>query len=218
VTRLLEEHFGEPSLPPRRKEDPLEVLLRTILSQNTNDDLRDRAYESLRARFPTYEAMLAAPTAALADAVRTCGLHRQKADRLKTVLRWCRDRFGELSLRGLCDLDTEEGMRLLTSLKGVGPKTAAVVLLFGCGRDIFPVDTHCHRTLRRIGLVPWKLGREQTFRAMQPLVPRGKALSLHLNLIRLGRTICRAPRPRCYECFLRRECRFPEKVLEGNSA
>lgn len=108
----------------------------------------------------------------------------------------------------------EEAFAALASVNGVGPKTAAVVLLFGCGRDIFPVDTHCHRTIRRLGFLPWKFGREQTFRAMQPLVPKGKALSLHLNLIQLGRTICRAPRPRCYACPLVAQCRFPDKVME----
>ena len=166
VTEKLEKHLGEPTLG-RRRSDPLEVLIVTILSQNTNDGLRDRAYERLREKYPTYEAMLRAPTRSIASAVR------------------------------ICRMPTEEAFEALSSLNGVGPKTAAVVLLFGCGRDIFPVDTHCHRTARRIGLVPWKSSREQTFTAMQPLVAEGKALSLHLNLIRLGRTACRAPRPRC---------------------
>ena len=213
VTRILERRFGKPD-PWRPEGDPLEVLLVTILSQNTNDTLRDRAYERLRERFATDEALLAAPVRSIAAAVRVCGLHRQKAERIKRVLRWTSDRFGTKSLAALCRMPTEEAFAALVSINGVGPKTAAVVLLFGCGRDIFPVDTHCHRTTRRLGFVPWKFGREQTFRAMQPLVPKGKALSLHLNLIQLGRTICRAPRPRCYECPLVVECRFPDKVLE----
>ena len=239
VTGLLERHFGKPDpekgdillfpvkpssaepvgagrveCPLFREEDPLEVLLHTILSQNTNDTLRDRAYDRLRERFPTDEALSLAPVRSIASAIRVCGLHRQKAQRIKRVLRWTRGRFGGLSLQALCLMPTEEAFAALASVNGVGPKTAAVVLLFGCGRDIFPVDTHCHRTVRRLGLVPWKLGREQTFRAMQPLVPKGKALSLHLNLIHLGRTICRAPRPRCCECPLVEECRFPDKVME----
>ncbi len=217
ATRKLEKHFGEPTAP-RRRRDPLEVLIGTILSQNTNDALRDRAHDRLREKYPTYEAMLEAPVRSIAAAIRISGLYRQKAERIKRVLRWTRERFGRLSLRGLCRLRGEEAFKALASLNGVGPKTAAVVLLFGCGRDIFPVDTHCHRTGRRIGFVPWKSTREQTFTAMQPLVPEGKALSLHLNLIRLGRTICRAPRPRCYECFLVSECRFPDKVLEAPSS
>jgi len=211
VTRKLEKHFGEPTLG-RRPDDPLEVLIVTILSQNTNDELRDRAYERLRDKYPTYEGLLRAPVRSIASAIRTCGLHRQKSQRIKRVLLWTQERFGSLSLGGLCRMSTEEAFEALTSLNGVGPKTAAVVLLFGCGREIFPVDTHVHRTTRRIGLVPWKSTREQTFARMQPLVAEGKALSLHLNLIRLGRTICRAPRPRCGECFLVKDCRFPEKV------
>ena len=211
VTAKLEKHFGEPTAP-RRRRDPLEVLIGTILSQNTNDELRDRAHKRLRNRFPTHQAMLEAPVRSIAAAIRISGLHRQKAERIRRVLGWTRERFGRLSLRGLCRLPVEEAFQALASLNGVGPKTAAVVLLFGCGRDIFPVDTHCYRTARRIGFVLWRSSREQTFRGMQPLVPEGKALSLHLNLIRLGRTICRAPRPRCYECFLLRECRFPEKT------
>jgi len=220
VTGLLERHFGKPdprapASPTRaREEDPLEVLLHTILSQNTNDVLRDRAYDRLRERFPTDEALQRAPVRSIASAIRVSGLHRQKAQRIKRVLRWTCSHFGGLSLQALCQMPTEEAFAALASVNGVGPKTAAVVLLFGCGRDIFPVDTHCHRTVRRLGFVPWKLGREQTFRAMQPLVPKGKALSLHLNLIHLGRTICRAPRPRCCECPLVAECRFPDKVME----
>jgi len=213
VTRKLERNFGEPKLP-RRRRDPLEVLIVTILSQNTNDELRDRAYRRLRERFPTYEALSKAPVRSVASAVRVSGLHKQKAQRIKRVLRWSQERFGRLSLRALCRMPTDEAMAALVSVNGVGPKTASVVLLFGCGRDIFPVDTHVHRTTRRIGFVPWKSTREQTFKVMQPLVPEGRSLSLHLNLIRLGRTICRAPRPRCYECFLVSECQFPDKVLE----
>jgi endonuclease-3 len=219
VTRILERRLGKPD-PWEPEGDPLEVLLVTILSQNTNDVLRDRAYERLRERFATDEALLAAPVRSIAAAIRVCGLHRQKAERIKRVLRWSLGRFGALSLEALCRMPTEEAFAALASINGVGPKTAAVVLLFGCGRDIFPVDTHCHRTVRRLGFLParqltgTRFGREQTFLAMQPLVPKGKALSLHLNLIRLGRTICRAPRPRCYECPLVTECRFPDKVLE----
>jgi endonuclease-3 len=253
VTALLERRFGQPD-PWQPEEDPLEVLLRTILSQNTNDLLRDRAYDRLRERFPTDEVLQAAPVRSIASAIRVCGLHRQKAQRIKRVLRWAQERFGTLSLQALCPLPVEEAFAALASVNGVGPKTAAVVLLFGCGRDIFPVDTHCHRTIRRLGFLAGETpspsgcgrplrksdvgpglpprshpgpqagahrvgsrpggSREQTFRAMQPLVPKGKALSLHLNLIQLGRTICRAPRPRCYACPLVAECRFPDKVME----
>ncbi len=212
VTEKLEKHFGEP-MPGRRRSDPLEVLIVTILSQNTNDGLRDRAYERLREKYPTYEAMLGARVRSIASAVRISGLHRQKAERIKRALRWTKESFGALSLRELCRMPPEEAFHALSSLNGVGPKTAAVVLLFGCGREIFPVDTHCHRTARRIGLVPWKSSREQTFVRMQPLVPEGKALSLHLNLIRLGRSICRAPRPRCSDCFLATDCQFPDKTV-----
>jgi len=106
----------------------------------------------------------------------------------------------------LCDMDIEEAVDTFLQLKGIGIKTISVVLMFTCGKDIFPVDTHVHRLCGRLGLVPQKASAEKTHHLMQPLVPKGKSYSLHINLLKLGRTICKARKPDCAVCPLREFC------------
>ncbi len=204
VTRLLEERFGEPKW--EGPCDPLEVLMRTILSQNTNDRNRDRAYEALRSRYPQWEQVLAAPTAEIAATIRSAGLINQKSARIKELLAWMADTYGTFDLRWICHQTAEQVLELFLQRRGVGIKTISVVLMFACGRDIFPVDTHIHRICMRLGLVPQGTSAEKTHQAMQPLVPKGKAYSLHMNLLRLGRTICHARKPRCEICPLQSVC------------
>ena len=204
ITELLERRFGTPHRRP--KTSPLDSLIGTILSQSTNDRNRDRAYASLREAFPSWRDVMNARTADIARAIRAGGLANQKSVRIRNTLRWVKETFGELSLDALHQIDTAEACDLLCSQDGIGIKTAAVTLLFACGRDVFPVDTHVHRICRRLGLVPLEASAEKTHHLMAPLVPEGKALSLHVNLLRQGRTICRAPRPECSECNLRRLC------------
>ena len=134
------------------------------------------------------------------------GLSNQKSVRIKSFLKWVKETFGRLSLEVLDSMPAEEAYGLLCTQKGIGVKTVAVTLLFACGRDIFPVDTHVHRICRRLGLVPDNASAEKTHWLMAPLVPQGKALSLHLNLLSHGRTVCLAQRPRCGECNLKRLC------------
>ena len=209
ITRVLEREQGV----PRRSTsgDPLDVLIKTVLSQSTNDRNRDIAYDRLRRRFPTWRETMEAPREEVAESIRPAGLHRQKSGRIQEILRWIEAARGELSLRFLCDMTTEEAFEALARLKGVGVKTTAVVLMFACGRDIFPVDTHVHRITRRLGLVPASTDAVKTFRLMAPLVPEGKAYSLHMNMLELGRTVCTARRPLCPECYLHDLCRWPEK-------
>jgi endonuclease-3 len=206
VVQLLEEHLGIPRHGSRR--DPLDSLIGTILSQSTNDRNRDRAYASLRQAFPTWEAVLNAPAADIARAIRVGGLSNQKSTRIKSFLVWVKQTFGKLSLDALRTMPTSQAYQLLCTQKGIGLKTVAVTLLFACRRDVFPVDTHVHRICRRLGLVPADATPEKTHRLMAPLVPKGKALSLHVNLLRHGRTTCRAQRPSCGGCCLRRLCEY----------
>ncbi len=206
ITELLEERFGVPRRTP--KSSPLDSLIGSILSQSTNARNRDRAYASLRETFPTWQDVMAARTADIARAIRAGGLANRKSVRIRNILRWVKETFGELSLDALHQFDPDEACDLLCSQEGIGVKTAAVTLLFACGRDVFPVDTHVHRICRRLGVVPPEASAEKTHHLMAPLVPAGKALSLHVNLLRHGRAICAAQRPECCDCNLRRLCAY----------
>lgn len=206
ILHLLEKRYG---IPQRKKRvDPLEILIQTILSQNTNDRNRDQAYQGLKTRFPHWEDLLKARTKAVIQAIRPGGLAEQKARRIRQILRWIKKREGKLSLLFLKKMGSEEIKRTMGSLKGIGPKTVHCLLLFGMGREAFPVDTHILRVGKRVGFIPDKIEAEKAHRWMVPLVPKGKSLSLHLNLIRFGREICRAKNPKCGNCFLKRECIF----------
>ncbi|MBP7726432.1 MAG: endonuclease III [Candidatus Bipolaricaulis sp.] len=189
-------------------EPPLDLLVRTILSQNTSDRNRDRAYAELRCRFPTWEDVLAAPPREVAGAIQGAGLHHQRAKRLHAVLARLRDERGTLTLDFLAQLPDEEAVQWLLSLPGVGKKTAYVVLLFGFGRSFFPVDTHISRVTKRLGLTD-ETGDPHD--ALAPLVPPGQERELHLHLIRLGREVCRPRQPRCPACPLRDVCPYGQK-------
>jgi len=206
ITLTLENKFGE----PKRENviDPLSNLVLTVLSQSTNDKNRDTAYNQLRDRFPTWEDVMNGNVKQIADAIRPGGLANQKSDRIKNILKWIHDEYGSLNLDCLCDMEPDLTIEKFTRLKGVGVKTISVVMMFSCGIDIFPVDTHVHRICRRIGFVPDKASAEKTFWEMRPVVPKGKSFSLHMNFLKLGRTICYARKPRCENCPINHLCDF----------
>jgi endonuclease III len=204
IVRRLERRFG--ALVPPRAADPLDELILTVLSQHTSDVNADRAYASLRAAFPTWAAVVDAPEPAVADAIRSGGLANTKAPRIQAILLEVHDREGAYDLSRLRDVSDADARAYLTSLPGIGPKTAAVVLSFALGRDAIPVDTHVHRVARRLGLVPPKATAEQADRLLHDLVPEGLRTRLHVGLIRLGREICKAPTPRCNVCPLKELC------------
>jgi len=203
IYRLLVEEYGQPLW---RRRDPVKALVLTFLSQNTSDVNSHRAFEQLKARYPTWEAVLAAPVEEVAETIRSGGLAAIKAPRIQAALRRILEERGEFNLDFLADLPLEEAKRWLLSLKGVGPKTAAIVLLFCFGKPLFPVDTHVHRISRRLGIVPPNAGREQTEAVWEALVPAEIYYPLHLNLIAHGRRVCRAGRPLCAVCVLQPHC------------
>lgn len=203
IAQTLKSIYGVPKWPGPR--DPLEVLVRTMLSQNTNDRNSSRAYRNLRGRFPTWEEVLEAPTEEVAGAIKVGGLSGLKAERIRGVLRWAKERFGGFFLP-ICDMEVKEAMELLCGLKGVGVKTASVVLLFACGKEVFPVDTHILRVTKRLGLIPRGASLEEAHRLLGDMVLEGMAYPLHLNLIRFGRDICHALKPECGKCPLKEEC------------
>jgi endonuclease-3 len=190
--------------------DAVSELICTILSQNTNDNNRDRAYTALRAKFPTWEQVRDAPTRQIIAAIRPAGLANQKGPRIQRVLR----RFTELNpgkplnLDFLADLPVDEARQWLMSLNGVGPKTAAIVLLFSLNRPAFPVDTHIHRVTTRLGLIPEGTSAEKAHGLLEALVPPQWYYPFHLNVIAHGRAVCKAQRPRCEVCPLQKHCDY----------
>jgi endonuclease-3 len=204
ITFLLEKRYGIPKKEGRG--DPLDILIQTILSQNTNDLNRDRAYQRLKTRFPHWEDMLLAKTKAIISAIRPGGLAEQKARRIVEILGWIKRHEGNLSLSFLKEMRSDKIKKTIGGLNGVGPKTINCLLLFGLGREAFPVDTHVLRVGKRLGFIPENINPEKAHQWMVPLVPKGKSLSLHLNLIRFGRSLCKAKNPQCTSCFLVDEC------------
>ncbi len=204
--------FYGPLRPPRRTE-PLEELISTVLSQHTSDANAERAYRSLRTAYPSWDAVVRASSAAVADVIRSGGLANTKASRIQAILREIRIREGGFDLAFLRRRSDPEVREYLTSLPGVGPKTAAVVLAFSLGRAVIPVDTHVHRVSRRLGLVPPKVSAERAHALLEELTPEEIRVGLHVGLIRLGREICRAGHPRCEECPLASLCPTAPSLL-----
>ncbi|MDD5265382.1 MAG: endonuclease III [Candidatus Bipolaricaulis sp.] len=213
VLRRLHDALGP---VPEVAADPLETLVLTILSQNTTDVNRDRAYASLMARFASFDAIADGEVDGIAAAVSPAGLQRQKAASIRAVLRRVRAREGALDLSFLGRMSTDEALAWLLASPGVGEKTASIVLLFSFGRPVFPVDTHIRRVLTRLG---WITGGGSPYREANELLPKDPARmrDLHLLLIELGRTICRARRAECAICPLVERCDVGGRVRAGVS-
>jgi len=206
VQRLLRASQGPFVAKPRLPI--VDEVVATVLSQHTSDHNSGRAFAQLKAQFPDWEQVLSGSAGALADAIRCGGIADQKARRIRQILAAIRDREGQIDLGRLHDLSDEAVEDYLTSLPGIGPKTAACVLVFSMGRDAFPVDTHVHRIAIRLGWIPAGTTAEQAYRILGPAVPPGIRYDLHVALIEHGRTVCRALRPRCGACVLRGNCAY----------
>jgi len=211
IHRRLVKRFGE--LVPPRAADPLDELVLTVLSQHTSDLNAERAFGALRAAHPDWQGVVDARSGDVADVIRSGGLANTKAPRIQAILGEVAEREGSYSLDRLRDLPDAEARAYLTSLPGIGPKTAAVVLSFALGRDAMPVDTHVHRVTRRLGIVPDKASAERADRILHDLVPDGLRTPLHVAFIRLGREICKAPIPRCAQCPLKDLCPTAPRYL-----
>lgn len=209
VDERLERWQGPPSQRPL--QDPLDELVQTILSQNTADVNSDRAYAALRERFGgDWEAVRNARLRELADTIRGGGLADTKARRIQLVLDQIAERVGELDLGFLRAIPLDEGRSFLLALDGVGPKTAACVLLFACGKPAIPVDTHVFRVSQRLGLLGPRTSPEQAHARLEALVDADRVYPFHMHLIRHGRELCRAQRPRCDACPLVEICAYAQ--------
>jgi len=209
--RILEELYGVPEV---EDIDPVDLLVMTILSQNTSDTNSLRAFAQLKSVYGDYEEILAAKEEDVADVIRSGGLADIKARRIKETLQKIKTDVGAIALGFLADLDKNEAREYLLSLPGVGPKTTAVVLLFAFGLPFMPVDTHVYRISRRLGMVAKEANIEMAERILEEMVPPEKYLSMHLNLLKHGRRICRARGPSHEECALRHYC---DCYLRGTS-
>jgi endonuclease III len=193
--------WGEPSAP-------LDELISTILSQNTNDRNRDRAYHALRRKYPAWEEVRDAPEYEVMEAIRPAGLAPKKGPRIQTILREITAERGELNLDFLREMPPEEARAWLMKFNGVGPKTAAIVMQFSLETPAFPVDTHIYRVSGRLGLRPEKMSREEAHEWLSRVFDPEVYGPAHLNLIRLGREICHPHKPECPICPLKRNCEY----------
>jgi len=203
--RLLE-FYGEPRW--RKPLPALDELISTILSQNTNDINRDVAFDGLKARFSSWEAVRDADEKEVMEAIRPAGLANQKGPRIQNVLKEITAERGDLSIDFLGDYSQDEAKEWLMKFKGVGPKTAAIVLQFSLDMPAFPVDTHVFRVTGRIGLRPTKMSADQAHEYFEDLLPAESYYAAHLNIIRLGREICQARKPKCPDCALQEFCDY----------
>ena len=210
IHEKLLEAFGNPTW--RNPLPPMDELVSTILSQNTNDTNRDRAFNALRAKFPTWESVRDAKTSEVVNAIRPAGLANQKGPRIQKVLKEITKERSDLDLWFLKDLPLEEARAWLMKFNGVGPKTAAIVLCFSLDRPAFPVDTHIYRVTGRIGLRPETMTVEQAHPHLEALFPPKTYYAAHLNLIRLGREVCHARKPDCPKCPIRKLCDYEPKT------
>jgi len=198
--------YGRLTLAPGG--DPLDELVLTILSQSTTDTNSGRAYERLRAAYPTWEEVLDASEREIYEAIRPAGLGKLKAPRIQNTLREILRRRGELSLDFLEQLPLDESKRWLTSLDGIGPKTAACVLLFALGKPALPVDTHVYRVSKRLGLIGLAVNADKAHAQLEVALDPDMIYTFHIDMIRHGRQICHAQRPACAACPLRDLCDY----------
>lgn len=212
VSRLEAEHGRARR---RRRLAPLDELVACILSQHTSDVTSLRAFTALKQRYPTWPAVLAAPQHRLAETIRGGGLAKQKAPRVQAVLREVQRRDRRFTLDFLKHMHTPRARRWLMELPGIGPKCAAIVLCFAMGRPVLPVDTHVFRVSWRLGLVDRAVGEARAHDRLQAIVPRNLVFRFHVALIRHGRAVCKAQRPRCAACVLRRGCRYYRQKQRG---
>ena len=211
VRDILRNTFGTPTW--HLELPAVDELVCTILSQNTNDINRDKAFHALKARYPSWEAVRYADHGELVYVIRFAGLANIKGPNIQPALRDITAERGERDLDWLRGTDAETARKWLVGLRGVGPKTAAIVMVFALGMPAFPVDTHVYRVTGRIGLRPAELDITKTHAYMEQIADPADYGTLHLNLIDLGREICQARKPKCPICPIRHLCQYENKTV-----
>ncbi len=204
INQLLSGQYGNRLW--HRHHDPLSELIAVILSQNTSDANSGRAFDSLISTFGNWEKIAGANTAEIERAIRSGGLSHIKAARIKDILQKILAERGSLDLSFLDTMSIEEARLWLSKLPGVGPKTVGCVLLFSLGKPVFPVDTHVFRVSKRLGLIANGVSASKAHEIMGKIVPPEDVYQLHMNMVEHGRRVCRAQRPKCPECVLKKIC------------
>ena len=215
VNSLLLKKFGKP-YRSEKLPDPVDLLIATILSQNTNDANSYKAYKSLKEKYPDWKKLLKVPAEKIEKIIKIAGLGKQKSGAIKNFITSVYKEKSDINLNFVNRMDDLSAIKKLTEYKGVGVKTASCVLLFAFDKDVCPVDTHVHRTVNRIGIVKAS-SPDKTFFLLNENFPKGIAHSFHTNLIRLGREICKPKNPGCGVCPLKQICNFNGKNPENNS-
>jgi endonuclease-3 len=211
IIQNLERAYGVPENDS--PSDPLDMLVRIILSQATSDTNSHRTFAALKRRFPTWDAALRARESTIAATIQSGGLANQKASVIKNLLRQIKEERGAPDLAFLHELTPASAVAYLSQFRGIGPKTIACTLLFACGIEVFPLDTHIFRILRRVGLIPQKCTDRRAHEIMNAVVPSGKFYSFHVNLIRHGRALCRPRDPLCERCPIVEYCDYGQTLI-----
>lgn len=206
VCETLDTEYG--ALVWRSHGEPMGALVMTILSQHTSDKNSERAYDNLRRAFPDWDAVRNAGVTEIADTIRSGGLADSKAPRIKSVLQAIYEDRGTTALDFLEDMSTDAAREYLLQFHGVGPKTMACVLMFSMGRPVLPVDTHVFRVSHRLGLISQKIGEAKAHNALESLLEPERVYAFHVHMIRHGRRVCVAQRPRCGACVLQDQCDY----------
>lgn len=217
VINKLSGFYGIPFNRETNSPGILEILIGTKLSQNTTDKSSFKAYTNLRERFPEWKDVCEADTEEIRDCIKVCGLAKTKSENIKKMLSEMKSNYGDLDLSFLNDYEDENIYKELLKYDGIGVKTVSCVLMFAMRRDAFPVDTHVHRVLNRLGIVKTN-SAEKTFEKTKDIIPKGRKYELHSNLIKFGRNICKAKNPLCGVCFLYSECGFIDKKIYSKSS
>ena len=206
IAEALTQVYGE--LDWSRNQDGMDELVSCILSQSTNDTNRDRAFARLKSNYESWEAVRISDLDELVEVIRPAGLANQKAPRIQDVLAAIYQKAGEYSIDFLDQMSIDDAKDWLVSLKGIGPKTAAIVLCFAYGRPAFPVDTHIYRVSKRIGFLPEKLSANDAHPVMEAMVPATDYYQFHIQLIQHGRDTCHARKPSCELCCISAHCDY----------
>ncbi|MGQ9642696.1 MAG: endonuclease III domain-containing protein [Ignavibacterium sp.] len=213
INKALIDHFGIPDRP-KKLPDPLDIIIGTILSQNTNDKNSYKAFLNLKKSIKRWDELLQMKPSQVEKLIKVAGLGKQKSKAIINLLKNLKKDNGRISLNHIKQKNDGEIIDELTSHKGIGVKTASCVLLFALDRNICPVDTHVHRILNRVGIVK-TVTPEKTFYAIKNFIPEKSAHSFHTNLLRLGREYCTPTNPKCYDCPIESECNYAEKNFES---
>lgn len=212
IISRIEDTFGEKRKSVKTRPDLMDVLIATKLSQNTTDKTSYIAFTNLKKDFKDWEDVMNSPLSKIRKSIKVCGLANTKSANIKEMLNLMYKKSGNLSLNYLKRYTNKEVYDELLQYKGIGKKTISCVIAFGMGRSVFPVDTHIHRILNRVGVIETKTP-DETFEVAERIVPEKDKISFHTNLIRFGRNVCKAVNPKCYDCIISDLCSFKSKVM-----